>query len=174
MKINTIYIHKRNVKNIDYSSLKDVLNDKTVSKNNRQNNETKNENKKTTPLALNNNIIKRNNINSVTTRNKFVRNQNKNIIDSLRGMETEYNVYNKVNNKLYSTINETKKIRPKNTSMEQRYQKNDDEIFLSENKVRDGKQNQIYSRPYKYNSSSSELQKNFENQFNIKDAKNIN
>ena len=57
--------------------------------------------------------------------------------------------------------------------MEQRYQKNDDEIFLSENKVRDGKQNQIYSRPNKYNSSSSELQKNFENQFNIKDAKNI-
>ena len=172
-KYENKYIHKRNMKNIDYSSLKDVLNDKTVSKNNRQNNETKNENKKTTPLNLNGGVVKRNNINSVTTRNKFVRNQNKNIIDSLRGMETEYNVYNKVNNNLYSTINETKKIRPKNTSMEQRYQKNDDEIFLSENKVRDGKQNQIYSRPYKYNSSSSELQKNFENQFNIKDAKNI-
>ena len=57
--------------------------------------------------------------------------------------------------------------------MEQRHNRKDDEIFINENKVNDTKQNNIYSRPYKYNFSSSELQKNFENQFNIKDAKNI-
>ena len=66
-----------------------------------------------------------------------------------------------------------KKNRQKNASMEQRHNRKDDEIFINENKVNDTKQNNIYSRPYKYNSSSSELQKNFENQFNIKDAKNI-
>ena len=176
-KYENKYFHKRNVKNIDYSSLKDILNDRIISKNDKNNNQTKTEIKKTSSLTINDNIIKRTNINSVTTRNKFIRNQNKNIIDNIRGMETEYEIYNKVNsnnnNNLYSTINETKKNKQKNTSMEQRYRKNDDEILTNEYKVDDVRQNQIYSRPYKYNASSSKLQKNFENQFNIKDAKNI-
>ena len=171
-KYENKYFHKRNVKNIDYSSLKEILNDKNISKNDKINND----NKKTSSLTINNNIIKRTNINSVTTRNKFIRNQNTNILDNIKGMETEYDIYNKVNNinnNLYSTINETKKNRQKNASMEQRHNRKDDEIFINENKVNDTKQNNIYSRLYKYNSSSSELQKNFENQFNIKDAKNI-
>ena len=171
-KYENKYFHKRNVKNIDYSSLKEILNDKNISKNEKINND----NKKASSLTINNNIIKRTNINSVTTRNKFIRNQNTNILDNIKGMETEYDIYNKVNNinnNLYSTINETKKNRQKNASMEQRHNRKDDEIFINEKKVYDTKQNNIYSRPYKYNSSSSELQKNFENQFNIKDAKNI-
>ena len=171
-KYENKYFHKRNVKNIDYSSLKEILNDKNISKNDKINND----NKKASSLTINNNIIKRTNINSVTTRNKFIRNQNTNILNNIKGMETEYDIYNKVNNinnNLYSTINETKKNRQKNVSMEQRHNRKDDEIFINENKVNDTKQNNIYSRPYKYNSSSSELQKNFENQFNIKDAKNI-
>ena len=174
-KYENKYFHKRNVKNIDYSSLKEILNDKNTAKNDNINNNKKPKNKKISSLTINSNIIKRTNINSVTTRNKFIRNQNKNILDNIKGMEAEYDIYNKVNNNnnLYSTINEKKKNRQKNASMEQRHKRNDNEIFINENKVDDIKQNNIYSRPYKYNSSSSDLKKNFENQFNIKDAKNI-
>ena len=75
-KYENKYFHKRNVKNIDYSSLKEILNDKNISKNDKINND----NKKTSSLTINNNIIKRTNINSVTTRNKFIRNQNTNIL----------------------------------------------------------------------------------------------
>ena len=69
------------------------MNNKTISKKNKQNNEVKNENKKTTPLTLNNSMTKRNNINSVTTRKKIIRIQNKNIKQSLKGKEPEYNIY---------------------------------------------------------------------------------
>jgi hypothetical protein len=67
------------------------LNNKTISKKNKQNNEVKNENKKTTPLTLNNSMIKRNKFSH--NKKKIIRIQNKNIKQSLKGKEPEYNIY---------------------------------------------------------------------------------
>ena len=168
------YFHKRNNKNINYDSIKEILNEPIFSKNNKSINDANNENKKIYGLKTYYNMNQNNNNNSVKTRNKGIKNQNKDDLDNIRGMETDYNINKKIiYNNLYTKKKETRKVKHKNTSMEQRHQKIDEEIFLSENKDIINKKNQIYSRPYKYNSPSSQIQKNFENQFNIKDAKNI-
>jgi len=168
------YFHKRNNKNINYDSIKEILNEPIFSKNNKSINNINNENKKLYGLKTYYNMNKNNNNNSIKTRNKNIRNQNKDELDNIRGMETDYNINKKIiYNNLYTKKKETKKVKHKNISMEQRHQKIDEEIFLSENKDIINKKNQIYSRPYKHNSPSSQIQKNFENQFNIKDAKNI-
>ena len=168
------YFHNRNNKNINYDSIKEILNEPIFSKNNKSINNINNENKKLYGLKTYYNMNKNNNNNSIKTRNKNIRNQNKDELDNIRGMETDYNINKKIiYNNLYTKKKETKKVKHKNISMEQRHQKIDEEIFLSENKDIINKKNQIYSRPYKHNSPSSQIQKNFENQFNIKDAKNI-
>ena len=168
------YFHKRNNKNINYDSIKEILNEPIFSKINKSINNVNNENKKIYGLKAYGNMNKNNNINSVKTRNKIIINPNKDDLDNIRGMETDYNINKKIiYNNLYTKKKETKKVKHKNTSMEQRHQKIDEELFLSENKGIINKKNQIYSRPYKHNSPSSQIQKNFENQFNIKDAKNI-
>ena len=161
------YFHKRNNKIFNYNSLKEILNENTLSKNSKGINDKKVENKKLINQNIKDNQTKRYNINSTKTRNKITKYQNNN----MKGIETEDNVYNKAiyNHFLYNTNKINKKVRQKNISMELRNKNVDEDIFLSENKEENNKKDNIYSRPKRRNSPNSY----FENQFNIKDAKNI-
>jgi hypothetical protein len=143
------------------------LNENTLSKNSKGINDKKVENKKLINQNIKDNQTKRYNINSTKTRNEITKYQNNN----MKGIETEDNVYNKAiyNHFLYNTNKINKKVRQKNISMELRNKNVDEDIFLSENKEENNKKDNIYSRPKRRNSPNSY----FENQFNIKYAKNI-
>lgn len=138
------YFHKRNNKIFNYNSLKEILNENTLSKNSKGINDKKVENKKLINQNIKDNQTKRYNINSTKTRNKITKYQNNN----MKGIETEDNVYNKAiyNHFLYNTNKINKKVRQKNISMELRNKNVDEDIFLSENKEENNKKdNMIYN-----------------------------
>ena len=172
-KYENKYFNKK-IKNDNSSSIKDVLNDKIFSKNYGHINDQKLENKNVYISNISDNNSKKININSDRTKNKNIKNPTKDV-NNIKEIITDFGISNKaIYDNIYNNIKkENKKIKQKNISMEQRYQKNDEELFLSENMEETNKNNQIYSRPYGHNSPRAQLKKNFGNQFNIKDAKNI-
>ena len=101
------------------------------------------------------------------TRNKHIKN------DNIIGMMTDFNFYKKnlINDK--DNNNRENNRKQKNSSLKQRYQKVDDEIFLNENNENENYRNHIYLRLNGSNTLNSEVKKSFGNKFNIKDAKNI-
>ena len=151
------YFHKKIYKNNNTYSPKEVLNKKYS-----QENYNKNIDNNYNIINLNNN-----NSNSVKTRNKHIKN------DNIIGMMTDFNFYKKnlINDK--DNNNRENNRKQKNSSLKQRYQKVDDEIFLNENNENENYRNHIYLRLNGSNTLNSEVKKSFGNQFNIKDAKNI-
>ena len=151
------YFHKKIYKNNNTYSPKEVLNKKYS-----QENHNKNIDNNYNIINLNNN-----NSNSVKTRNKHIKN------DNIIGMMTDFNFYKKnlINDK--DNNNRENNRKQKNSSLKQRYQKVDDEIFLNENNENENYRNHIYLRLNGSNTLNSEVKKSFGNQFNIKDAKNI-
>ena len=165
--------NKKIIQNNISPSIKEVLIEKIFSKN-YNNIHDKFEFKQSNNSNQNNNMLKRNNINSVKTRNKIVKNQTKDNEDNFKGIITDFSFPNNVlYNNLYSLKKDKKKMKQKNASMELRYQKANEELLSSDFKDEENKKNIIYSRPYRCYSPVSQVKKNFENQFNIKDAKNI-
>ena len=154
-KNENIYFHKKSQKNDNTNPITEILNQKNFPRY-----YNKNKNKKNNFSNLNENIYY--NTNSVKNRNKIINN------DNIFGMITDFNFYNKRN------INKENKRKQKNSSMDQRIQKINDEIFLNEdNEEEKNKRNYIYLRLDDNNSPVSQVKKNFGNQFNIGDAKNI-
>ena len=154
-KNENIYFHKKSQKNDNTNPITEILNQKNFPRY-----YNKNKNKKNNFSNLNENIYY--NTNSVKNRNKIINN------DNIFGMITDFNFYNKRN------INIENKRKQKNSSMDQRIQKINDEIFLNEdNEEEKNKRNYIYLRLDDNNSPVSQVKKNFGNQFNIGDAKNI-
>ena len=167
-------LNGKNLQNDNSPLIKEALDGKIFSKNYGIINEKKLENKKLYNSNVNDNDAKRNNINSVKSRDKIIKNQTKNNYN-IRELIADFRKTNKdLYNDIYNNIKkENKKIKQKNISMEQRNLKVDEGLFSSDNKEEENMKNQIYSRPYGYNSPKSLFKKNFGNQFNIKDAKNI-
>jgi len=170
-KYENKYFNKKNSQNDNSPLIKEVANGKIISKNYDIFNDKKSEKIKYIP-NINDNYTKRNNINSVKTRNKNNKNQIRED-NNMREMITDFN--NKIlYNNIYNNIRkENKMIKQKNASMEQRHKNIDDELLFDENIEKDNKISNIYSRPSRDNSPNSQFNKNFGNQFNIKDAKNI-
>ena len=167
-KYDNRYFNKKYSKN-DNSQ---VTNEKNIAKNSEIFDDKKLDKKKIYSPTINDNDLKRNNINSMKTRNKINKNQTREDND-MKEMITDFS--NKIlYDNIYNNIRkENKMIKQKNTSMEQRHKKIDEELLLDENIEEDNKINNIYSRPSRDNSPNSQLKENFGNQFNIKDAKNI-
>ena len=168
------YLQKiSNKKNNNSSSMKQVLCDNIFSKNYININDKIVEVNKSNKYNINNKMTKRNNFNSNfnSTKSRNTQyNQTKENINNIKEIMTDFNRYN---NAVYNKRKEKEKMKPKYTSMEQRKLKLNDDIYLSEEIKDNNKINNIYYRYYNNHSNSSHLQKNYGNQFNIKDAQNI-